>query len=129
MENNPTTTNAPVHVEQLQFNQDIVEYSRTLPVLVDFWAEWCGPCRMVAPIMDKLAQEFAGQVRIAKVDTDANQDLAMALQIQSIPTIMAFKDGELVFRQAGAFPEAAFRDLVKQLIALDVEAAKKAQDN
>jgi thioredoxin 1 len=130
-ENNTQPTvveNTPKHVEQDNFNADIVEYSKTLPVLVDFWAEWCGPCRQVAPIMDKLAKEYAGKIRIAKIDTDANQGLAQALQIMSIPTIMAFKDGELVFREAGAFPEPAFRSLVDQLIALDVQAAKKKQD-
>lgn len=108
----------PVVVTDATFQQEVIDYSRELPVLVDFWAEWCGPCRMVAPIMEKLAAEFAGKVRIAKVDTDANQGLSQALRIMSIPTIMAFKDGQLVFNQAGAFPEAAFRDLVQQLIAL-----------
>lgn len=113
----------PFIVTTPTFKEEVVDYSNTLPVLVDFWAEWCGPCRMVAPIMEKLAKEFEGKVRIAKVNTDENQDLAQAFQIMSIPTIMAFKDGQLVFNQPGAFPEAAFRDLIQQLIALDVQAA------
>jgi thioredoxin-like negative regulator of GroEL len=78
---------------------------------------------MVAPILDKMAKEFEGKVRIAKVDTDANPALSQAFRIMSIPTIMAFKDGHLVFNQAGAFPEPVFRDLLQQLIALDVQAA------
>jgi thioredoxin len=119
----------PVVVTEQTFKEDVIDYSHELPVLVDFWAEWCGPCRMVAPIMEKLAKEFAGQIRVAKVDTDANQGIAQAFRIMSIPTIMAFKDGQLVFNQAGAFPEAAFRDLVKQLIALDVKAALRSQQN
>ncbi len=115
--------NTPVHVTDNDFQDQVIEYSKEMPVLVDFWAEWCGPCRMVAPIMETLAAEYAGQLRVAKVDTDQNPGLSQAFQIRSIPTIMAFKDGHLVFSQPGAFPEAAFRDLVDQLIALDVQAA------
>nr|WP_228845442.1 thioredoxin [Phototrophicus methaneseepsis] len=112
--------NKPHHVTDQTFQTDVIDYSSELPVLVDFWAEWCGPCRMVAPIMEKLAEDFAGQVRVAKVDTDANPGLSQAFQIRSIPTIMAFKEGKLVFNQPGAFPEAAFRDLVQQLIDLEI---------
>ena len=76
-------------VTDATFQKEVVDYSHELPVLVDFWAEWCGPCKMVAPIMEKMAAEFAGKVRIAKVDTDANQGLSQAFRIMSIPTIMA----------------------------------------
>lgn len=110
----------PFVVTDNTFQTEVIDYSNETPVLVDFWAEWCGPCRMVAPIMEKMAEEFAGQIRVAKVDTDANPGLSQAFQIRSIPTIMAFKDGKLVFNQPGAFPEAAFRDLVEQLIALEI---------
>ncbi|MCS6836320.1 MAG: thioredoxin [Anaerolineae bacterium] len=113
----------PVNVTDSDFQAQVIDYSYTLPVLVDFWAEWCGPCRMVAPILEKMAREFAGRLRVAKVDTDRNPGLSQAFRIMSIPTIMAFKDGQLVFNQAGAFPEPAFRDLIQQLIALDVKAA------
>lgn len=113
----------PLHVTDASFKEAVIDHSHTEPVLVDFWAAWCGPCRMVAPILDKMAKEFEGKVRIAKVDTDANPALSQAFRIMSIPTIMAFKDGHLVFNQAGAFPEPVFRDLLQQLIALDVQAA------
>ena len=115
-------TRAPVHVTDDSFQQDVIDFSHNLPVLVDFWVEWCRPCRQVAPIMDKLAEEYAGKVRIAKVDTDANPGLSQGFRIMSIPTIMAFKEGKLVFNQPGAFPEAAFRDLLEQLIALEIPA-------
>lgn len=117
------TNDQPVHVTDNDFQEEVIDFSKDMPVLVDFWAEWCGPCRMVAPIMETLAKEFAGKIRVAKVDTDQNPGLGQAFQIRSIPTIMAFKDGHLVFSQPGAFPEAAFRQLVDQLIALDVQAA------
>ncbi|MGB1287238.1 MAG: thioredoxin [Aggregatilineales bacterium] len=120
--------NKPVAVTDEAFETDVINYSREMPVLVDFWAEWCGPCRMVAPVLDKLAEEFAGKIRIAKVDTDANPGLSQAFQIMSIPTIMVFKDGVLVFSQPGALPEEAFRQLIDQVIALDVQAAMAEQE-
>lgn len=116
-------TGKPVNVSDASFQEAVVDYSNEMPVVVDFWAEWCGPCRMVAPILEKLAGEFEGQLRIAKVDTDANQALAQSFQIMSIPTIMVFKKGHLIFSQPGALPEEAFRDLFKQAIDLDIDKA------
>jgi thioredoxin len=113
----------PVHVTDGDFQQMVVDYSHEKAVLVDFWAEWCGPCRMVAPILDKLAAEYGDQIRIAKVDTDANPGLGQAFRIMSIPTIMIFKKGHLIFSQPGALPEVAFRQLIDQAVALDVEKA------
>jgi thioredoxin 1 len=110
--------NTPVHVTDADFQAEVLDYP--LPVLVDFWAEWCGPCRMVAPVLDKLAGEFAGQVRIAKVNVDENPGLAQAFQIMSIPNIMIFKERTLIFNQPGALPEAAFRDLLQQAVALQI---------
>lgn len=108
----------PVNVTDDTFEELVL--NSPLPVLVDYWAEWCGPCRMVAPILEKLAGEYAGKVRIAKVDTDANQGLAQHFKIMSIPTIMMIKDRTIVFSQPGALPEPAFRDLIEQLIALEI---------
>jgi thioredoxin 1 len=79
-----------------------------VPVLVDFWAAWCGPCRMVAPVLDQIAEEMAGKVKIVKLNVDENQDLAIQHQVQSIPTFILFKQGEAADRTMGALPKAAF---------------------
>jgi len=116
--NQPTVLNAPVTVTDATFEQEVL--NADLPVLVDFWAAWCGPCRMVAPILEKLAGEFAGQIKIAKVDVDANPGLSQAFRIQSIPNLMIVKQRTMIFNQPGALPENALRDLIKQAIALQI---------
>ena len=127
-EKNPVAVeDKPVHVTDATFEAEVINHDK--PVLVDFWAEWCGPCRTVAPTLEKLAKEYAGQIRVAKVDTDANPGLSQAFRIMSIPTIMLVKEKTIVFSQPGALPESAFRDLIKQLIALDMSKVKtQAQD-
>lgn len=106
-----------------QFNATIADNEI---VLVDFWASWCGPCRAFAPTF-KAASEKHPDVVFAKVDTEAEQSLAAAAEIRSIPTLMAFKKGKLVFNQAGALPPAALEDLVQKVKEFDVDAAIAAQ--
>jgi thioredoxin 1 len=91
--------------------------------LIDFWAEWCGPCKMFGPIFEKASIAHPA-ITFAKVDTEAERELASAAQITSIPTLMAFRDGILVFRQPGAMPETGLNDLIRQIEALDMDAIK-----
>jgi thioredoxin 1 len=84
------------------------------PVLVDFWAEWCGPCRMVAPVLDQIADEMDGKVRIAKLNVDENQQIAYKFQVSSIPTFILFKGGQMADRTMGAMPKSAFESFINR---------------
>ncbi|MBW8009999.1 MAG: thioredoxin [Chloroflexi bacterium] len=104
----------PIAVTDDAFEEKIMQSE--LPVVVDFWAPWCGPCRMVAPILDKLAGEYADKVIIAKVNTDEDSQWAGHYGVQGIPTMMFFANGKLIHRQVGALPEPVLRDLFDQFI-------------
>ncbi|MEI6290600.1 MAG: thioredoxin [Chloroflexota bacterium] len=106
--------NSPIHVTDAAFEQTVLKSQ--LPVVVDFWAPWCGPCKMVAPILDKVANENAGKVIVAKVNTDDNPEWASKYGVQGIPTMLFISDGKIVHRQVGALPEKFLKEAVAQLI-------------
>jgi len=102
--------------EVQSFENDVIERSRQVPVLVDFWAPWCGPCKMLGPIIEKLAKEAGGAWELIKVNTDEKQDLAMRYQIQGIPNLKLFVDGEVVAEQAGMAPEPQLKAWIEENI-------------
>ena len=104
----------PVHVTDDAFEKTVLQSST--PVIVDFWAPWCGPCKMVAPILDKLAQEYDDKIVVAKVNTDDNPEWAMKYGVQGIPTMLFVADGKIVHRQVGAMPERMLREAVSQFL-------------
>src|SRR6185369_14556826 len=95
------------------FVADVIEASQTVPVIVDFWATWCGPCKTLGPVLEKLAVEFAGGFLLAKVDVDKEQQLGGYFQIKSIPTVMLLKDGQIVDGFPGALPEGQLREFLQ----------------
>ena len=106
--------NEPLHVTDDAFEKTVMKSE--VPVVVDFWAPWCGPCKMVAPILDKLADEYAGKMLIAKVNTDENPQWAQSFNVQGIPTMLFVADGKVVHQQVGALPEPMLRSVVDQFL-------------
>ena len=102
------------HVTDSDFDAQVLH--ATTPVLVDFWATWCGPCRAIAPTLEDIAAEYQGRIKVAKVDVDNNQKTAIAYNIRSIPTLMLFKDGKVAGTQMGAVPKAAIARFVEQAL-------------
>ena len=106
----------PIHVKDADFEKTVLQSS--LPVIVDFWAPWCGPCRMVAPILDKLAKESDGKLVIAKVNTDEDSEWAAKYGVQGIPTMLFIFNGKVVHKQVGALPEFALRQVLEQFLSV-----------
>jgi len=106
--------NEPIHVADAAFEKTVLQ--SPIPAIVDFWAPWCGPCKMVAPILDKLAGEYSGKLLVAKVNTDENPDWAGKFGVQGIPTMLFIANGKVIHRQVGALPEPFLRDVVSQFL-------------
>jgi putative thioredoxin len=117
-----------IDVTEDTFEQEVVERSRTTPVVVDFWAEWCGPCRTLTPILEKAASAREGEVVLAKLDTDANQQLAASFQIQGIPAVKAFKDGQVVDQFVGVQPPPAIERFFDKLVPSEADRLVDAGD-
>jgi thioredoxin len=112
----------PIHVTDAAFEKTVL--NSPVPVIVDFWAPWCGPCKMVAPALEKLAKENAGKVIIAKVNTDENQEWAAKYGVQGIPTMLFVSSGKIIHRQTGALPEPILRTVVTQFLEVISQPAK-----
>jgi putative thioredoxin len=116
----------PVDTSEATFQRDVIDRSYDVPVVVDFWAEWCGPCRTLGPLIEKAVDAREGQVELVKLDTDANQRLAAEYRIQSIPAVKAFKDGQVVDEFVGALPPAAVERFLDGLAPSEAERLVEA---
>ena len=106
----------PMHITDDQFEKEVLKSQ--IPVIVDFWAPWCGPCKMIAPILDKIASEYDGKLAVAKVNTDENPEWAQVYGVMSIPTLLFVANGEIVETLVGAVPEAKLRITLDQFLKM-----------
>lgn len=109
----------PIHVTDAAFEKTVLQ--SPIPVIVDFWAPWCAPCRAVAPMLEKIAKEYAGKLIVAKVNTDENPEYARKNEVQGIPTMLFVTGGKVVHRQVGALPESGLRMTVDQFLEIAVK--------
>ena len=103
-----------VHVTDATFDEEVL--NSELPVLVDFWAEWCGPCKMIAPVLDEIAGEYAGKLKVAKVDVDANPDIPPKFGIRGIPTLIVFKGGNAEATKVGALSKSQLTEFIQEVV-------------
>jgi thioredoxin 1 len=103
-----------VHVSDASFDADVL--NADIPVLVDFWAEWCGPCKMIAPVLDEIATEYAGKLKVCKVDVDANPEIPPKFGIRGIPTLILFKGGSAEATKVGALSKSQLIDFIKEVL-------------
>ncbi len=108
------STTGPIAVTQDEFRDEVLNSDK--PVLVDFWAEWCAPCRALAPVMESLSESYSGRAKVAKLDVDANQQIAMQFGIRSIPTVMLFDKGQVVDSLIGVQPKAAYEQSLDKIV-------------
>jgi putative thioredoxin len=121
--------NAVFDVGEREFMERVVERSRELPVVVDFWAEWCGPCKALSPALERAANERAGKVELAKVDVDQNQSLSQSFGVQGIPAVKAFRDGRVVAEFTGAIPPAEVERFFDKLVPSEADELAAAGDD
>src|SRR5574341_151352 len=112
-------------VEEATWEAEVMKAAEV--VLVDFWAVWCGPCQMVAPIIDELAKDYAGKVKVRKLNTDENPEIAGRYQVMSIPTILFFKNGQVVEKLVGARPKRQFKEIIDSLLAQHAGSARSEE--